>query len=84
VIAWPLLAKHEIRFKEDGHPPGKPEPLKLVSVSSPVPEHEYFGLNVAFPAAKLQGFDHIGVSSLIQFEDGWITISDNAVLAPPQ
>jgi hypothetical protein len=82
IVAWPLHAKDEIRFKEDGHPPGPPEILRRVSVDKHIPDSEAFGLQVAFPASKLAGFDHIGVSALVQYEDGWITIIDSAVLAP--
>jgi hypothetical protein len=82
VIAWPLLSRDEIHFKDDGHPPGHPEPLKQVTVDHPALESEEFGVVVTFPAARLKGFDHIGVSALVQYEDGWITIVDSAVLAP--
>lgn len=82
VIAWPLLAKHIVRFKEDGHPPGSPEPLKRVAVDKPIPDSEAFGVIVSFPADKLAGFDHVGVSALLVFEDGWVSIVDSAVLVP--
>jgi len=84
ITVWPLLAKHEFRFKEDGHPPGEPEILRQVSVDKHIPDSEAFGLYVRFPARKLAGFDHIAVSALVQFEDGWITITDTAVMVPPE
>jgi len=84
IAVWPLLAKHEVRFKEDGRPPGVAEPLRLVSVDKHIPDSEAFGLGVKVPASKLAGFDHIGISALVQFDDGWITIVDSAVLAPQE
>ena len=84
LVVWPLHAKDVIRFKDDGHPPGSPEPLRHVSVDKPIPGSEAFGLGVRFPASKLVGFDQIGVSSFVLFEDGWVTIVDSAVLAPSE
>lgn len=82
VAAWPLLSKHVVRFKEDGHPPGMKEPAGRESSRKPIPDSEAFGVIVKVPVARLAGVDQIGVSSLLQFEDGWITIVDSAVLAP--
>lgn len=84
VVAWPLNSKDEIHYKTDGHPPGNPEILRRVSIDKPIPDSEAFGVIVSFPAEKLRGFDHIAVSSLVQFEDGWLTIVDSAVLAPTE
>ena len=82
VVAWPLLAKHVIRFKNEGHPPGVTEPIARQDSKAPIPGSDDFGVIVRIPRAKLKGFDQIGVSSLVQYEDGWISIIDEAVLAP--
>ncbi len=84
MIVWPLHSKDEETFRKTGRPPGNVLPLRSVSVSSPVLDHEYFGLMAGFPAEKVKGYDELGLSKLVQFEDGWVAIADVVIPLPPQ
>jgi hypothetical protein len=82
VLVYPLLDRDQIRFQRDGHPPGGAKPVAHAHAEKAVPGSERLHVDLRFPAAAVAGFDQLGMSVLIRFEDGWISIIDRPVSLP--
>lgn len=83
VLIYPLLGRDTIRFERDGYPPGGVKPVAHARSEKAVPGTERLHVDIRFPAEGVAGVDQLGMSVLIRFEDGWLSIVDRPVSLPP-